>query len=70
MPLVGLVRPEALALLGVVALVAAIAVWSEVRRGRALAAFAGSGAELSSASASASGRTRPISGITASSGRP
>ena len=52
MPLVGLVRPEALALLGVVALVAAIALWSEVRRGRALAAFAGSGAELSSASAS------------------
>lgn len=50
MPAIGLVRPWALWLLIPVALIALLALWSEVRRGRALAAFAGRGAELSTVS--------------------
>jgi Ca-activated chloride channel family protein len=46
----GLVRPEALPLIAVVAALAALAAWSEVRRRRALRAFAGRGAELASVS--------------------
>lgn len=48
--LVGLVRPEALPLLGLVALLALIGLWAEVRRRRALTAFAGRGSEMSSIS--------------------
>jgi Ca-activated chloride channel homolog len=52
MPSVGFARPEALPLLAAVALLAALGAWSEVRRTRALAAFAGRGADLASVSAS------------------
>lgn len=48
--LVGLVRPEALPLLGLVALLALLGLWAEVRRRRALTAFAGRGSELASIS--------------------
>jgi Ca-activated chloride channel family protein len=50
MPSLGLVRAEALPLLAVVAIIAALALWADVRRRRALAAFAGRGAELASVS--------------------
>lgn len=45
-----LVRPEALPLAAVVAILALLAVWAEVRRRRAVRAFAGRGAELASVS--------------------
>lgn len=48
--LIALVRPEALPLLAVVGLLALTAVWAELRRRRALVAFAGRGADLSSVS--------------------
>ena len=48
--LVGIVRPEALPLLGLVALLALIGLWAEIRRRRALTAFAGRGSEMSSIS--------------------
>ncbi len=50
MPSAGFARPEALILLAAVAALAALAAWSEVRRGRALEAFAGRGAQLASVS--------------------
>ena len=50
-PHLGLVRPEALPLFAVVAILLAVAVWSEIRRRRAVRAFAGPGAELASVSA-------------------
>ncbi len=49
-PTAGLARPEALILLAAVAALVALALWSEVRRERALAAFAGPGAQLASVS--------------------
>lgn len=48
--LVGLVRPEALPLLGLVAVIALIGLWAETRRRRALTAFAGRGSEMASIS--------------------
>ncbi|MDE3101675.1 MAG: VWA domain-containing protein [Chloroflexota bacterium] len=51
MPRAGFERPDALPLLVAVALLAMLAVWSEVRRARAAAAFAGRGAQLASTSA-------------------
>lgn len=45
-----LVRPEALPLLAIVAILAALALWAEARRQRAVRAFAGRGAELASVS--------------------
>ncbi len=51
MPSIGVVRPEALLLLVAVALLGALGGWGEVRRTRALAAFAGRGADLASVSA-------------------
>ncbi len=50
MPQLGLVRPEALPLAVVIVLLAALALWSEVRRRRALREFAGRGAEMASVS--------------------
>jgi Ca-activated chloride channel family protein len=52
-PNIGLVRPEALPLLGIVAILAVLALWAEVRRRRALVAFAGRGADLASVSEAA-----------------
>ncbi|MDE3111684.1 MAG: VWA domain-containing protein [Chloroflexota bacterium] len=51
MPSAGFARPEALPLLVAVALLVVLAVWSEARRARATAAFAGRGAELASSDA-------------------
>ena len=51
MPAIGLVRPDALPFFGVVALLAALAVWVELRRRRAVALFAGRGVEMASISA-------------------
>lgn len=45
-PSAGLARPEALLLLIAVALLAALAIWSEIRRERALRSFAGPTAQL------------------------
>jgi Ca-activated chloride channel family protein len=50
MPAVGLARPEALPLLLVSAVLAALAIWVEVRRDRALRLFAGHGVDLASVS--------------------
>ncbi len=48
--LVGIVRPEALPLLGLVAVLALIGLWAEIRRRRALTEFAGRGSEMASIS--------------------
>lgn len=48
--LVALVRPEALPLLGIVTVLALLGLWAEVRRRRALTAFAGRGSEMASIS--------------------
>lgn len=50
MTAVGLVRPEFLAMLAVVGAIALLAAWAEIRRRRALQAFGGHGAELTSVS--------------------
>lgn len=50
MTAVGLVRPEFLAVLAVVGVIAPLAAWAEIRRRRALRAFGGHGAELTSVS--------------------
>jgi Ca-activated chloride channel family protein len=50
MPALSLVRPEGLALFAAVAVLAALAVWVEVRRRRAVALFAGRGLEMASVS--------------------
>jgi len=50
MPAIGLVRPDALTLLGAVAVLVALAIWVEIRRRRAVVLFAGRGVEMASVS--------------------